>query len=78
MTEIHGLGAYGIVPFLSEDVMKQVKYAQIKTKAGKTAYILSLGKRAKKPQVHEGIYEARGALKWIESVLEEEEKQDEK
>jgi len=77
MIEIHGLGAFGIVPFLSDDVLKQTKLAHIKTKAGKIAYIMSLGKKAKKPHVHEGVHEARGALKWIASILEDE-KEDKK
>lgn len=73
MKEIHGLGAFGISPYLSEDLLKQVKYANIKTRAGKVAYLLTLGGKAKKPQVKEGVHEARGALKWISEVLKEEE-----
>lgn len=73
MIDIHGIGAYGIVPFLSEDVLKQAKLANIKTRAGKIAYIMTLGDKAKKPQVREGIDEARGALKWISEVLKEKE-----
>lgn len=73
MTEIHGLGAFGIVPFMSDDVFKQAKLAHIKTKAGKVAYLLSLGGKATKAQVKEGVHEARGALKWIADVLKEDE-----
>jgi len=73
MIDIHGIGAYGIVPFLSEDVLKQAKLANIKTRAGKIAYIMTLGDKAKKPQVREGVHEARGALKWITEVLKEKE-----
>ncbi len=72
MVDIHGLGAFGITPYLSEDLLKQAQLANIKTRAGKAAYVLSLGKEAKKPQVKEGVYEARGALKWIAELLEEE------
>lgn len=72
MIDVSGIGAYGIVPFLSEDLLKQSKYANIKTKAGKVAYLMTLGDKAKKPQVKEGIEEARGALKWIREVLHEE------
>jgi hypothetical protein len=71
MIEIHGIGAFGIVPFLNEDLLKQAKLANIKTRAGKVAYLLTLGEKAKKPQVKEGVHEARGALKWIEEVLKE-------
>lgn len=71
MVDVHGIGSYGIVPYLSEDLLKQVKFANIKTRAGKVAYLLTLGKEAKKPQIKEGVHEARGALKWISSILEE-------
>ena len=74
MIEIHGLGAFGIVPFLTEDVLKQAKLANISTRAGKIAYLMSLGEKAKKPEIKEGIALARGALKWIAKVLDEEEK----
>ena len=71
MREIHGLGAFGISPYLSEDVLKQTRLANIKTRAGKVAYLLAMGENAKKPQVKEGVYEARGALKWIAELLED-------
>ena len=32
------------------------------------------GKDAKKPEVKEGVHEARGALKWISEVLKEDKK----
>lgn len=71
MIDIHALGAFGIVPFLTEDVLKQAKLGKIKTKAGKIAYLLSLGKKAAAPEIKEGIHEARGALKWIAEILKE-------
>jgi hypothetical protein len=71
MIDVHGIGAYGIVPFLSEDVLKQAKLANIKTRAGKVAYLLSLGERAKKPKIKEGVHDAQGALKWIAEILKE-------
>ncbi len=71
MIDVSGIGAYGIVPFLSEDLLKQSKYANIRTKAGKAAYIMTLGDKAKKPQIKEGVHEARGALKWIAEVIKE-------
>ena len=74
MVEIHGIGAYGIVPFLSEDLLKQAKLANIPTQAGKIAYLFALGKKAKKPKIKEGVHEARGALKWIAEILKEGEK----
>jgi hypothetical protein len=72
MKDIHGLGSFGITPYLSEDLLKQTRLANIKTRAGKVAYLLSMGNNAKKPQVKEGVYEARGALKWIKEVCNEE------
>lgn len=74
MIDIHGLGSFGIVPYMSEDLLKQVKYADIKTRAGKIAYLTTVGEKALKPQIKEGVHPARGALKWIASLLEEEEK----
>ncbi|MFA5839767.1 MAG: hypothetical protein WC890_03805 [Candidatus Margulisiibacteriota bacterium] len=71
--DIHGLGAFGIIPFLSEDVLKQTRLANISTRAGKIAYIMSLGEKAKKPEIREGVHPARGALKWIAKVLDDEE-----
>lgn len=72
MSEIHGMGAFGIVPYLSEDLIKQLKYANIKTRAGKVAYLMALGDKAKKPEIRDGVHEARGALKWIEEVINNE------
>ena len=72
MKDVSGLGAFGIIPYMSEDMLKQMKFANIKTRAGKIAYLTSLGKDAKRPEVKEGVYEARGALKWISEVIEEE------
>lgn len=72
MIDVHGIGAYGIVPFLSDDLLKQAKYANIKTRAGKIAYLMTLGDKARTPKVKEGVHEARGALKWISEVLHEE------
>lgn len=73
MIDIHAVGAFGIMPFMNEEVNK--KFREIKTRAGRIAYLASLGKkRANKPHIKEGVYEARGALKWISKVLDEEEK----
>jgi hypothetical protein len=69
MKDISGIGAFGYLPYLSEDLIKQAKYKDIRTRAGRVAYLLALGKDAKKPQVKEGVYEARGALKWLKEEL---------
>jgi hypothetical protein len=74
MIDVHGIGAFGIVPFLSEDVLKQARFGKIKTQAGRVAYLLALGEKAPAPQIKEGIEEARGALKWIVESIKEEEK----
>ena len=78
MIDVHGIGAYGIVPFLSEDVLKQAKFANIKTRAGKIAYLMTLGEKAKKPQIREGVHDAQGALKWIEEILKKKKEREEK
>jgi len=75
MKEISGLGAFGISPYLSEDLLKQTRLANIKTRAGKIAYLMTMGDKAKKPQIKEGVYEARGALKWISELLDEKEEE---
>ena len=72
MIEIYGLGAFGIHPFLTDEVMKQKRLEEIKTTAGKTAYILAAGKKKGKPKIEQGVSSARGALKWISEILEEE------
>jgi len=74
MSGIHNLGSFGHVPYMSEDLAKQARLADIKSKPARLAYLMAVGKNAKKPKVKEGIHEARGALKWIASILEEEEK----
>ncbi len=74
MIDVHGIGAFGIVPFLSEDVLKQARLGKIKSKAGKIAYLMTLGEKARAPQVKDGIEEARGALKWIVEAIKEENK----
>jgi hypothetical protein len=53
-------------------VLKQARLANIKTRAGKIAYLMTLGDKAKKPVVREGVEEARGALKWIKEVIGDE------
>jgi hypothetical protein len=71
MSEVGGIGAYGIYPFLSEDLIKQTKFSQIKTKAGRIAYIASLGEKAPKPIIEDGVDGAKGALKRIKRFMEE-------
>jgi len=70
MTDLN-IGAYGIYPFMSEDIFKQAKYMNIKTRAGKIAYVMSLGDRAQRATIEAGVDGARGALKWIKGFLEE-------
>jgi len=69
MPNFFGVGAYGIVPFLSEDLIKQAKYSSIKTKAGRIAYLMSLGEKASKPSIEEGVEKAKSALKHISNAL---------
>jgi len=69
MKDVSGIGAFGYLPYLSDDLIKQAKYKDIRTRAGKIAYLMALGKDAKKPQIKEGVHEARGALKWLKEEL---------
>ena len=73
MINIHGLGAYGIVPFLSDDVLKQARLANITTAAGKLAYYMIAKDKKQKPVIQDGVEEARGALKWIAEIVFEKE-----
>lgn len=72
MSDLGGIGSFGIFPFLSEDMIKQAKYAGIRTRAGKMAYIITLGESAQKPKVEDGVEKAKGALKWIKKFAEDE------
>ena len=75
MTEIHGYGAHGIVPFMSDDFQKLMRrYKNIPTREGRIAFIMALGKKAHKAEVRDGVHAARGALKWIADVLKEDDK----
>jgi hypothetical protein len=57
---------------MSDDLQKMMKkFQNIPSREGRIAYIMLLGKKAKTPEVHEGIYAARGALKWVEEVLKD-------
>lgn len=67
--DIHSIGSFGTIPFLNEDLLKQMR--NIKSRTGKIAYLLSMGENARAPQVKEGVHDARGALKWISEVLKE-------
>jgi len=70
MSEVHGLGAHGIYPFMGDsDELR--KFNKIKTKAGRMAYVTTLGKKSKSPTAQDGIDEARGALKWIKEEIDE-------
>ncbi|MCU0640871.1 MAG: hypothetical protein MUC35_02140 [Candidatus Margulisbacteria bacterium] len=69
MIDISGVGAFGYLPYLSDDLIKQAKYKDIRTRAGKVAYLMTLGKEAKKPQIKEGVHDAGGALKWLKEEL---------
>ena len=75
--DINAVGAFGFMLFMNEEINK--KFREIKSQAGRIAYLASLGKkRAAKPHIKEGVYEAKGALKWISNVLDEEDKKNEK
>ena len=68
MQEIRG---FGIHPIPSEDLIKQIQLARIKTKAGKIAYLMLLGKDVAVSTIHSGIREAEGALKYMARIMEE-------
>ena len=71
MTEISGLGAFGVHPIPNDDILKQVRLGHIKTKAGKMAYLLLHGSDADLGGIVNGISKAEGAIKWISRILKE-------
>lgn len=62
---------FGAHPIPSEDLLKQIRLNNIKTKAGRLAYLLLLGENAALGGIHDGIKKAEGALKHVARVLEE-------
>ncbi len=71
MAEVGGIKGFGAHPIPSEDLLRQIKLAHIKTHAGKVAYLMLHGEKASLGGVHNGIKRAEGAIKWIARVLEE-------
>jgi hypothetical protein len=71
MSEITGPRGFGIHSLPSEDLLKQIKLNQIKTKAGKIAYLVLHGEKAALGSIMNGVTKALGAIKWIDRVLEE-------
>ncbi len=71
MLRAEGISAFGIRPIPSEDLLKQIRLANIKTRAGRVAYLMVLGEDATLGRIVVGISKADGALKWISKVLQE-------
>jgi len=69
MIEIRGIGPG--IPVPPEEVEKE-RFKEIKTRLGKIAYEMVVGKRTNPPVVSHGITKSEGALKWIEEVFKEE------
>ena len=66
MIDIQGIGPG--FPILPEELEKE-RYKDIKTRAGKIAFLRAMGKDVKVAEVHQGIAKAEGALKWIDEVF---------
>ena len=71
MLRAGGISAFGMHPIPSEDLLKQIRLTNIKTRAGRIAYLMVLGEDATLGRVVAGISKADGALKWISKVLQE-------
>jgi hypothetical protein len=56
-------------PIYSEEIEHE-RFKEIKSRAGKLAFIMSSGKDARVARVTSGISRSQGALKWIEEVFE--------
>ncbi len=71
MIEVHGPKFGGIHPIPSDEELKKMRLKHIKTKAGKIAHLLILGKDAAVSGIKHGITQAEGALKWIGEKVKE-------
>jgi hypothetical protein len=71
-----GISGFGLHPVPNEDLLKQIRLGNIKTRAGRVAYLVLLGKNADVGRVANGVREASGALKWISKVLRERTKEE--
>jgi hypothetical protein len=69
MIDIQGVGPG--LPIMPEELEKE-RLKDIKTRAGKIAFLRAMGKDVKVAEVHPGIVKAEGALKWIDEVLNRE------
>jgi len=70
MIEISGIGPG--FPILPEDLEKDKRFKDIKTQAGKIAFLRAMGKDVRVAEIHAGITKAEGALKWINDVFNKE------
>lgn len=73
MIEVKGVGPGG--PIYSDEVEKD-RLKDIKSRAGKIAFIRAMGEEARVSSVHQGISRSEGALKWIEEVFSKEQWKD--
>lgn len=71
MIEVHGPHFGGIHPIPSDEELKKMRLKNIKTKAGKIAHLLVLGKQAAVSGIKQGISHAEGALKWVGEKVKE-------
>jgi hypothetical protein len=69
LIEIKGIGPGG--PILPEDIERE-RLKEIKTRLGKVAFIMALGKDAHVSRISPGITRAEGAIKWIEETFKQE------
>ena len=69
MIEIKGVGFGGALP--PEEIERE-RLKEIKTRAGRTAFIMSAGEQARVIHVAPGITKSEGALKWIDEEFNKE------
>ncbi len=72
MIDIKGIGPG--FPILPEEIDKErlKRLKEIKTEAGKLAFLRAMGNDVKVAEVHQGVSKAEGALKWINEVFNKE------
>jgi|GEM_PF-5492387 len=71
MTGPKGIGRFGVSQIPSEEFLKKLKLFNIKTRAGKIAFLMLMGNDATLGRVAKGVNHAKGALSMVSRVLKD-------
>jgi len=78
MDGIDGVNKFSSRPIINEETIKQLKLVNIKTRAGKVAFLMLLGNDAPLGRMANGISKADKALKFVSRVLKERTEEEDK